>query len=262
MSKNNISIASEKLSELNIFGLDFILTNTIFTTILVCSFLIIIALVAGYLIPKSNKPISQLQTFILMIGELFVGLILSMSSNKNPNGISNRKFALVCFFFSFILFSSWAGLLPGVGQLLLNNGQESVHLLRAPTTDLNATIALSLIAFVLIQLQGIKALKFGYLKKFINLSSPMKFFVGLLELVSEISRLLSFSLRLFGNFFAGETMIAIIASMSLGSVYGFSFGLPFPSFVIALEFCVAIIQSYVFVALFLVFSDLAKEPAH
>ena len=120
-----------------------------------------------------------------------------------------------------------------------------------------------MIAFVLIQVQGIRALKLDYLAKFINFSSPMGFVVGILELISEISRLLSFALRLFGNIFAGEVMLKIVADMSKFSFERFGFlGLPFPSVIIALELFVALIQAYVFVALFLVFSSLAKESHH
>jgi F-type H+-transporting ATPase subunit a len=260
MSKNNFSVASEVIKKIDIFGYNLELTNTMLTTILVCGFLILVALLIRLnLNLDSQKGSKGFQNFLEFVGSMLENFIKQVSGVKK---VSALMFALTGFFFSFIVLGSWVGLIPGVGQLETLHHGEEVHLFRAPTSDLNATIALSTIAFVLIQAQGIVKLKFGYLKKFFNFSSPLSFAVGLLELVSEISRLLSFSLRLFGNIFAGEVMLAIVASMSFGSLFGVPFGLPFPSFIIALEFFVALIQAYVFVALFLVFSNLAKEEAH
>jgi F-type H+-transporting ATPase subunit a len=264
MSKNNISIASETIKTLeirtNFLNFDLAITNSMFTTLLVCLSLTTVGLLIGLTLPKQgNRKVNSFQTFIEIIGESLASLIKGISGSTK---ISNRLFTLVGFFFIFIVISSWVGLLPGVGQLQINHNFEEVHLFRAPTTDLNATIALSTIAFILIQIQGFSSLKFGYLQKFLNFKDPMKFFVGILEFISEISRLFSFSLRLFGNIFAGEVMLGIVGTMSLGVVSGVPFGLPFPSLIIALEFLVAIIQAYVFVALFLVFSNLAKEEAH
>jgi F-type H+-transporting ATPase subunit a len=260
MSQSTIAVASETIQKFSFGQYHFNLTNTMFTTLIVCSFLILIAIILGRLIPKATTiKIGKFQSFLEIIGQNLEGFITGISGSKQA---STLTFSLVGFFFGFITLSSWSGLLPGFGQLLINTANESVHVLRAPTTDLNATIALSSIAFVLIQAQGLLTLKFGYVAKFLNFSSGMNFFVGILELISEVSRLLSFSFRLFGNIFAGEVMLAIIAGMSLGTFLGVPVGLPFPSLVIALEFMVALIQAYVFCSLFLVFSNLAKEKAH
>jgi F-type H+-transporting ATPase subunit a len=260
MSQTSIKVASETIKEISIWNLNINITNTMLTTLIVCSLIIILGIILGAVVPKDIRiKNNKFQTFLEIIGSSLNGFISSITGSKN---VSYLTFSLVGFFFCFITFSSWSGLFPGVAQLLLDFKGEQVHLLRAPTTDLNATIALSSVAFILIQLQGLLTLKFGYIAKFINFSSGMDFFVGILELISEISRLLSFSFRLFGNIFAGEVMLTIVAGMSLFTLYNIPVGLPFPSLIIGLEFLVALIQAYVFCSLFLVFSNLAKEKAH
>lgn len=262
MSQSTISVSPEKILDANIFGYNLGITNTMLTALIVCMFIVLLGLILGIILPKNKdiKP-NKIQTFIEMIGEGLYNFITPMINGRK---ISLALFSLCGFFFSYIVFASWFGLLPGVGQLYTKSGEGNlVHLFRASTTDLAGTAVLSIIAFVLIQFQGIRELKLGYLSKFINFKSPMGFAVGLLELISELSRLLSFALRLFGNIFAGEVMLKIVGDMSRFGIERLGFlGLPFPSVIIALEIFVALIQAYVFVALFLVFSSLAKEEAH
>jgi F-type H+-transporting ATPase subunit a len=262
MSQQSISVASETVTKIQLGSYHLNITNSMLTASITCAFLIVIGLIVGFLIPKNqkSKP-NKLQIFVEIIGETLFKVINSINMS---NKISTVMFSLCGFFFAYIAIGSWAGLIPGVGQLYIKNIEgDYVHLFRASTSDLSGTVALSVIAFTLIQLQGFRALKFGYILKFINFSSPMKFFVGLLELISEVARLLSFSLRLFGNIFAGEVMLKIVGDLSRITVQNIGFiGLPLPSLIIALEFFVALIQAYVFVSLFLVFSSLAKEEAH
>jgi F-type H+-transporting ATPase subunit a len=262
MSQQSISVASETVTSIQLGSYHLNITNSMLTASITCGFLIFMSLIIGLAIPKNRvtKP-NKFQAFIELIGESLYNLINGIT---RTNKISTLLFSLCGFFFAYIAIASWAGLIPGVGQLYIKNVEdEYVHLFRASTTDLSGTVALSIIAFVLIQFQGLRTLKLGYIGKFINFSSPMAFFVGLLELISEVARLLSFSLRLFGNIFAGEVMLKIVGDLSRFSIERFGFiGIPFPALIIALEFFVALIQAYVFVSLFLVFSSLAKEEAH
>ncbi len=265
MNQNEIHIASSKLFSFDIqffnFSYNLIVTNSMLTTLIVCLFLMMMAAIIGLNLSRNSSEVpNKIQAFFeLVLGSLGGFITGTMQVSKLPVLI----YSISGFFFAFIAISSWVGLLPGVGQLFVDNGLEKVHLFRAPTTDLNVTVALSIIAFGLIQFQGIAALRWGYLAKFINFASPLAFVVGLLELISEMARLLSFSLRLFGNIFAGEVMLMIVLSMSrIPNPYLDFIGIPFPILIIALELAVALIQAYVFVALFLVFSGLAKEEAH
>jgi F-type H+-transporting ATPase subunit a len=89
-----------------------------------------------------------------------------------------------------------------------------------------------------------------YLGKFFNFSSPIDFFVGILELISEISKLISFSFRLFGNVFAGEVLLMVM-------MFLVPYILPLPFFM--LEIFVGLIQALVFTTLTLVFLKMATE---
>jgi F-type H+-transporting ATPase subunit a len=123
-----------------------------------------------------------------------------------------------------------------------------IPLLRAPTADLNMTLALGLIGFAAIQYYGFLLVGVSYGKKFINLSNPIFFFVGILEIISDISKIISFTFRLFGNIFAGEVLLAVMA-------YLFPFFLPIPFY--ALELFVGFIQALVFAMLVSVFVGIA-----
>jgi F-type H+-transporting ATPase subunit a len=262
MSQQTLSVASEVVTTFNIGQLHINITNSMFTCTILCLTLIFAGVILGLSIPRSTKtPPNKIHTVLEILGE---SLYNFANGILRVNKLTTLMFSLCGFFFAYIVLGSWFGLIPGVAHLFIDNiNGEYVHLFRAPTSDLSGTAALSVIAFLLIQAQGIAKLRLGYFAKFFNFSNPMNFFVGLLELISEISRLLSFALRLFGNIFAGEVMLKIVGDLSKFSYERFSYlGVPFPTLIIALEFFVALIQAYVFVALFLVFSSLAKEEAH
>ncbi|MDQ3008880.1 MAG: F0F1 ATP synthase subunit A [bacterium] len=120
--------------------------------------------------------------------------------------------------------------------------------LRAGTADLNTTIALALISVVMTQVMGVSYLSLGYFKKFLNFSSPIMFFVGFLEFISEIGKILSFAFRLFGNIFAGEVLLAVIAFLVPVII-------PMPFY--GLEIFVGLIQALVFALLTTVFFNMA-----
>jgi F-type H+-transporting ATPase subunit a len=262
MSQTSISVATETITNINLGPIQINITNSMLTCAITCTLLIIISIFLGKAIPKDTKsPPNKIQTFLEIMGQSLYSFITSIIKSKN---VPYLMFSICGFFFAYIAIASWVGLLPGIGHLYyLNSNSEYVHLFRASTSDLSGTAALSVIAFGLIQIAGISKLKFSYFSKFINFSSPMAFFVGILELISESSRLLSFALRLFGNIFAGEVMLKIVTDLTKFGFTNFSYiGIPIPSLLIALEFFVALIQAYVFIALFLVFSSQAQEEAH
>lgn len=131
-------------------------------------------------------------------------------------------------------------------------GYIVVPFFRAPSTDLNFTLALGLISIALVQYFGVKALGPGYFKKFFDVSGFKKglfdgivgMFVGVLELISEFARILSFGFRLFGNIFAGEVLLGVMAFL-----IPYFVSLPF----YGLELFVGFIQAAVFMMLTLVF---------
>lgn len=121
---------------------------------------------------------------------------------------------------------------------------------RAGTADLNTTIALALISVAATQYFGFQALGGSYLKKYFNFSNSINGFVGLLELVLEAAKIMSFAFRLFGNIFAGEVLLAVM--MFLVPVV-----VPMPFY--GLEIFVGMIQAVVFAMLSLVFFNLATH---
>ncbi len=123
--------------------------------------------------------------------------------------------------------------------------------LRAPSADLNMTLALALIVFAATEYHGFKALGIGYLGKFFNVKGgAIGFFVGIIEFISEFVRIISFMFRLFGNIFAGEVVLLVMA-----------FLVPWllPSVFYAYELFVAFIQAFIFAILTMVFISLATE---
>ncbi len=160
-------------------------------------------------------------------------------------------------FFVFIIFNNLMGLLPVVGPQIEVNG---VPLLRPFTADLNGTIALAVIAIVGVQIlsireQGVK----GHLKHYFTDKpwSPVNFFIGLLEVFGELTRIISLCLRLFLNTAVGEILIAVFTSMIL--TRGRTPLAVIPIF--AFEMLVAGIQAYVFTILTSTYLGLAIAHA-
>ncbi len=125
-----------------------------------------------------------------------------------------------------------------------------VPYLRGANTDVNTTLAIALVAMITVQIWGFRSLGFGgYGGKFINFKQgPIFFFVGILEIIGELARTISFTFRLFGNMFAGEVLL--VAMMFLFPLIGI---IPF----IGLELFVGVIQAFIFAMLTLVFGVMA-----
>jgi F-type H+-transporting ATPase subunit a len=146
------------------------------------------------------------------------------------------------------------GRLPAEGEELF----VVTPFVRAAATDLNLTIGLALTAVVAIQVFGISALGPDYFSKFLNLKAlggggVMDFIVGLLESVAEVAKIISFGFRLFGNIFAGQVLLFVMA-----------FLIPFflPVIFYGLELFVGAIQAFVFGMLTLVFVTMAMAAHH
>lgn len=129
-----------------------------------------------------------------------------------------------------------------------------IPLFRAPSADLNVTFAIALATMVMVQIWGVRHLGGSYFNKFFNFRGPNGFmkgingFVGILELISEVARIIAFGFRLFGNVFAGEIVLATMAFL-------IAFLLPVPFYV--LEVFVGFVQALVFMMLALVFFQMA-----
>ena len=132
-------------------------------------------------------------------------------------------------------------------------GQQAgllVPFLRSANTDVNTTLAIALVAMIMVHFWGFTTLGFfGHLGKFLNFKAgPIGLFVGILEAISEVARVISFTFRLFGNIFAGEVLL--VAMAFLLPLVGI---IPF----LGLELFVGVIQAFIFSMLTLVFASMA-----
>lgn len=130
-------------------------------------------------------------------------------------------------------------------------GETIIDLFRAPSADLNMTLALALIAFCYVEYMGFRTLGFGYLGKFFNFKGgPIGFVVGFFELISEFARIPAFMFRLFGNIFAGEVLLVVM-------IFLIPLGLPLPFYFF--EAFVGFMQAFIFAVLIIAFVGLAAE---
>lgn len=219
------------------------ITNSILATWLSILILVILALAVRLAFKKHPH---GLQNIMEMIIESLLGLVDSVTGDRQK---SLKIFPWMATFFLFILVSNWIELIPGFGLIGIERHGEFMPLLRAANTDLNTTLALALISIIATQFLGIISIGLlKHLKKYFNFSNPINFFVGFLEILSEISRIISFAFRLFGNIFAGEVLLVVIAFL-------IPYIIPMPFY--GLELFVGFIQALVFAMLTLVFMTMA-----
>ncbi len=224
---------------------------------------IIIFLIVGIVIQVnlSFRP-GKFQNFFEYILELLIGYFDQVTGDRKK---TMRFMPIVGSVFFFILLSNWLGLLPGTGSIKFGHDM----LLRPATSDLNLTVAMALVAVISSHLFGFISVGiFTHLNKFIQIGTFIKSFkkgpigvftgivelgVGLIEIVSELAKVLSLSLRLFGNIFAGEVLISVISG--LVSVF-------IPAPFMLLEVLVGLIQASVFTMLTLVYMTILTTEPH
>lgn len=225
------------------------LTDTLFATWLVMALLLAMAVLIGR---KLTVVPGRIQTAV----ESFFSFVLEQMENiLESKALARRFFPLIVTIFLFISFANLMKFFPGIDAIGLFDEHGVFNpLFRAVNTDLNVALALALISFVTIEVVGVATIGFfKYAGKFVNFSSPLNFVVGIIELISEISRLISFSFRLFGNIFAGKVLIAVIA-------YFVPLIVPVPF--IAFEMFIGVIQGLVFALLTLLFIKIAITEPH
>lgn len=230
-----------------VFGVP--ITATLITTWLT----MLILIVGAYFV--SRKP-ALIPSKVQSIAELVVGGVYDyMSDVLESRKLALKYFPVVVTIFIFVLALNWVGLLPGVTAVGLTDEKGYfTPLLYPANTDLNITIAFAIVAFLTIEIAGMVALgTFKYIGKFINFHSPLAFIIGLIELISEIARLVSFSFRLFGNIFAGKTLLVVV-------MFFVPYIAPVPLY--AFELFVGFIQAFVFAVLTLFFIKLAVAEPH
>ena len=240
----HISLQAETIGLL--FG--FPITNSLVLSLLTAFLLV----GGGFLVVRSLRVIpNRAQGAVEVVVD---GLLSFMTQTLGSYEQAKKFFPLIATIFLFILVNNWIGVLPGTGSIgffeTIHGKEVLVPFFRSANSDLNMTFALALIAMGAIHMYGIfKFGPWGHLSKFLILTKgPIYFFVGLLEGVGELAKVLSFSFRLFGNIFAGEVLLIIV--MTLMPVLA-----PFPF--LLLEFFVGFIQALVFAMLTLIFLKMA-----
>ncbi|MEK7173467.1 MAG: F0F1 ATP synthase subunit A [Patescibacteria group bacterium] len=221
-------------------------TNTLFASLLAVGGIAI----GGYALRRRYAEVPGAAQGIAEIAyEEFVGLMDSVLGNRKK---TEQYLPFVASIFIFILVSNWLGILPGVGSLgieKISTPHTFTPLLRSPASDLNFTLALAIVTVVMVNVFGIAAMgAWKHASKFIDFTGPIPFFVGILEFISEIARMISFAFRLFGNVFAGEVLLVVIAFLM-------PYLAPVPFFL--LEIFVGFVQAFVFAMLALVFIAIA-----
>jgi F-type H+-transporting ATPase subunit a len=228
---------------------NFPVTNTLVTTLTVSVFLVIFALIARSSLKLKPSKFGAVVEVLVMFPYEFARETLGNDK------VTRQIFPIIMTIFLLVLFQNWFGLLPiaeGIGLAPHGEGHgEVASFFHSPATDLNFTLALALIAFLTIEFFGVATL--GVLKyggKFITFKSPMKFVVGVIELISELARIITFAFRLFGNIFAGKVLILVV-------MFFVPLFLPVPFLVF--ETFVGFIQAVIFALLTLFFTKIAIE---
>lgn len=155
--------------------------------------------------------------------------------------------------FLLVLFDNWVGLVPPVGK---------IEQLRAPSSDVNITIGMALVSFVIFEVEGFRKLGVGgYLGKFFPVyefrngigAGIIAMFVGLIELMLEFVKPVTLSMRLFGNIYGGEVALGVVTSLTIAAI---------PVLLLVLDGLLNAIQALIFSTLTLVFITLAVESHH
>lgn len=247
MGNIHIALGAEQL--FTVFGIP--VTNTLITSVLVAFGL---ALFAYYVGRHALFVPGKVQTAV----EALFGLVLDyIEETLESRSLARRYFPLLMTIFLFVFVANMVEFAPGIGSIGFFegiDGEKFSPLLRSVNTDFNMTLALALISFFVIEMSGVAVLGFlKYAGKFVNFKSVLGFMVGIMELFSEIARLISFSFRLFGNIFAGEVLVVVATAFV-------PFFLPVP--LMLFEVFVGFIQAAIFALLTLFFIKIAITEPH
>lgn len=258
MEKLEVTVSADKLGYFH--GLP--ITNTI-----LMSWVVVLAIITLSFVLRKKLALVP-GKFQLVMETMVGGAYDFVNSNLENEKLAKQITPFLLSLFVFILLGNWFEFIPGVESIIYTHAVSGhAPVLRGLNTDLNVTLALAIISFVTIEVVGIMSLGFfKYASKFLDIrpffnwrlaikpQTTVNLFVGLLELLSECVRLVSFSFRLFGNIFAGSVLVMVIT-------YLVPYVVPVPFMIF--EVAVGVIQAGVFSLLTLFFIKLAiMEPSH
>ncbi len=237
----HISISADPLFHIGPFAV----TNALFTGVIGSLITIVIL---WYVAGKVRR--GTYNRFVGLVQWVFEGLLKQINDVIPDKTLARKITPLAVTIFFVVLINYWLSVIPGLETIKWNG----VPVLRSMTADLNFTLGLALITVVTVQIYAIKYL--GVLgnagRYFRNpLKDPVGAFEGILELIGELSRGTALALRLFGNAFAGEVLLIVIAVLT-----SYAASVVLPAFM-AFELFIGFIQAYVFFVLTLIFTVLA-----
>jgi F-type H+-transporting ATPase subunit a len=262
-------------------------TNSMFMMFVVMGFLLI---VCGLIARTAKLVPGRWQSLFEVATEFMLDLVESTGGKS----FGRRIFPMIGSIFIFLLLANYTGILPGVGTVGIYTteeagathadeavvesttgevavegeeeahaeGEEELHpvfvpLLRAPTADLNMTLAMALVTFTTVQIYGIRA--HGVAGRIKHMADPP--FIFPIEVVSELGRIISLSARLFGNVFAGEVLLAVMYALA-NAIKIAIIPLFIPVIFIFLELLFGTIQALVFALLTAIYITMAAADAH
>lgn len=240
-----ISLAPTTVFSIGEFNVTTTFILQLFVTILISTALIVV-------VKKWQDKPNKFQLFVETLVAAAVSQIASVTQGDKKR--SEKILPLVFSYFVFILVSNLLTLIPGLGAIsVATSSGAQTALFRSVLADYSAILVMTLITVTVSQIAYILAKGLGaYLKQFIDLSNPLNFFLGIMNIIGELAKILSLSFRLFGNVFAGEVLLLVITSL-------IPFVVPLPFF--ALTLFSSVIQAYVFSILSAVFISQAMEVA-
>ena len=241
----HVAIAAEELFRIG--PLSF--TNSMVGALLAS---LVLGIAAWYITRRSSLVPGRLQSALELPVELMTGIV-SASSSRWRGYVS-----LILGFFLMILVANWIGLLPGVGTIGITHVEDGhevlVPLIRPASADLNFTLGLAIVAFIMFVYWGIKANGVrGYLKELLGEPLYMAPLMFPINLISELSRLISLSMRLFGNVFAGEVLLATLIALA---------PILIPAVFLGLEVLFGFVQALVFALLAMTYIATAIAEHH
>lgn len=239
----HISIASEEMFRI----FDFPITNAMVTGVLGTAITVWILAYVSLSVKKGKY-----NRFIGLVQWVFEGLLNSIKDVIPNRELARKITPLAVTMFFFVLINYWLSVIPGLDTIRVNG----VPILRSLASDLPFTLGLAIITVVVVQIYAIKHLGvFGNLGRYLRnpFKDPLGAFEGVLDIIGEVSRGTSLALRLFGNAFAGEVLLIVIAVLT-----SFFASIALPIFM-AFELLIGFIQAYVFFILTVIFTALAQE---
>lgn len=230
------------------------------TNSMIASVLVVIIVSLMYLIPAKRGKLIPGRWQALM--EYSVESVRNLINGTITNAAAARFFfPFLCSLFFFILFSNWLTSVPGITAIgfkhtVVEEGKTLEVLIpvyRPAAADLNTTISLAILSILIVVGATIKVQGFGgWIKEFFPKPYALDIIFTPLEIISPFSRILSLAFRLFGNIFAGDVLLLVIAKIA-----GFSYFI-----FVGLEIFVGFIQALVFTILTTVFLSIATTAHH